>query len=467
MHDLNDAVKVVNVGLEGFYNDLKRLKVPVVRTEWRPPADGNRKSIENLARLRGPKIDAANARTVERMIKSRPLWIDVAVAGDAIPKMKHNMILHSGPPIDFGDMCDPQQRAIEGAAIFEGLAKGSSDLRRKIKEKKIVLSPNYALGSIGPMCGVISHSMNVIVTKNATYKNLAWSTFNEGKGSVLWMGAYDDTTIKRLRWMRDVLSPSLKAAIRQSKGGIDIFNIVAEGVQMGDEAHARSAACSALLLKRLYKLLLKTDLDKKRILEVADFIDSNNHFFLNLTLTACKVAADAAHGIKYSTVVTAMSRNGIDFAMRVGGVKDKWFISNTSPMNEAIYYSGYSPKDAAGDIGDSAIVETVGLGGMIIGAAPSICSFVGGTTAHSRRAMEVMQSICIGKNPKFGPATMNFMPAPIGIDVRKVVKTGIAPIINTGVLHRSSGVGQIGAGIARAPKEVFTKALNWMGKNYV
>lgn len=467
MSGLTNSVKVVNVGLEGFYNDLKSLNVPVVQAEWRPPANGDRKSIESLVKLRGPKIDAANAKTVERMIKSRPLWIDVAMAGDVIPKMKPGQILHSGPTIEFDRMCDPQQRAIEGAAIFESLAKNRGELKRKIKAGKIILTPNYVMGSIGPMCGVITYSMNVIVTHNAVYKNRTWSTFNEGKGNVLWMGSYDDTTIKRLRWMRDVFSPGLKEALRLSRGGIDIFNIIAEGVQMGDEVHARSAACSSILLRKLYKLLLNTNLDKKKILEIADFIDSNNHFFLNLTLTACKAAADAAHGVKNSTVVTAMSRNGVDFAIRVGGAGNRWFKSNTSPMDEAIYYSGYSAKDAAGDIGDSAIVETVGLGGMIIGAAPSISSFVGGTMEHSKRAMEVMQSICAGKNPRFGPASMNFMPAPVGIDVRKVVKSGVAPIIDTGVLHKSSGLGQIGAGIARAPKEVFYKALKWMGKNYV
>ncbi len=465
MNNLNQDLNVINLGLKCFHDSLESQNVPVTQVEWCPPAGGDQELIDHLVSLCSPEIDKANSLTIKRIIDSRPIWVDVARALDVIPGMKPNQILHSGPPIAFEDMCDPQQRAIEGAAVFEGLIKNRKELIQKVNDKKIILTPNYVMGSIGPMCGVISPSMCVMIGKDATHHNVTWSTFNEGKGNVLWMGTYDDNTIKRLQWMRDVLGPGLKAAINNSENGIDIFNIIAEGVQMGDEVHARSAACTSLLQRKLFPLLLKTGLTKKKILEIIEFIDSNNHFFLNLTLIGCKLAADAAHGVKHSTIVTAMSRNGVDFALRVGGVKDRWFIDKTAPMDEAIYYSGYSVNDAAGDIGDSAIVETVGLGGMIIPAAPSISSFVGGTLSDSIRTMENMQSICFASNQKFGPGSADFTPAPLGIDIRKVVKTGVAPVVDTGVLHKTSGIGQIGAGIARAPMDVFKKAVVYLGSD--
>ncbi len=466
MNNLNQELNVINLGLKCFHDSLESQNIPVTHVDWHPPAEGDKGLIDHLVKLSSPEIDKANKETVQRMIDSRPIWVDVSRALDVIPGMRPDQILHSGPPIAFEDMCDPQQRAIEGAAVFEGLVKSRKELIQKIDDKKITLTPNYIMGSIGPMCGVISASMFVMVGKNAAFHNVTWSTFNEGKGNVLWMGTYDDNTIKRLQWMRDVFGPGLKKAINQSENGIDIFNIIAEGVQMGDEVHARSAACTSLLQRRLFPLLLKTDLTKKSIFEIMEFIDSNNHFFLNLTLIGCKLAADAAHGIKHSTIVTAMSRNGVDFALRIGGAAKEWFIGKTAPMDEAIYYSGYSVDDAAGDIGDSAIVETVGLGGMIIPAAPSISSFVGGTLTDSVRTMKKMQSICFGSNQKFGPGSADFCPAPLGIDIRKVVKTGVVPIVDTGVLHKTSGVGQIGAGIARAPMEVFKKSLVYLGETY-
>jgi hypothetical protein len=455
---LADPISVVNLGLEGFSRELAAQGVPVVQVDWKPPAGGDPVLIDRLSRLQRPEIEEANLLTVKRMVESRPLWIDVQPALEAIPGLEPHTILHSGPPIAFGDMCDPQQRAVEGAAIFEGWVTSRAELERKLARRELLLRPNYELGSVGAMCGVVSPSMPMIVTENQPFGNRSWSTFNEGKGNVLWMGAYDGATIERLRWMRDVLGPALAAALRRADGGIDVFKLVSEGIQMGDEVHARSAACTLLLHRRLASLLLETDLDKKTIRSVLEFIGGNNHSFLSLTLTACKAAADAAHGVKHSTVVTAMSRNGVEFAIRVGGL-DEWFIAKTAPMDEAIYYSGYGSADAAGDIGDSAIVETAGLGGMIIGAAPSISSFVGGTVAHARRAMTTMRGICVGTNPKFAPSAVDFTPAPVGVDVRKVVRTGISPIIDTGVLHKASGVGQIGTGIARAPIDAFHRAL--------
>lgn len=462
MTNISQDIRVVNIGLEGFCSDLKEQGVASIQVDWRPPAGGDIELIDKLARLQRPEVEAANAETIARILAARPLWVDVQPAIEVIPGMESNNLLHSGPPIDFDDMCDPQQRAVEAAAIFEGWVSDRDDLHSRLKSGDIRLRPNYECGSVGAMCGVISPSMQVIVTENATRGNRSWSTFNEGKGNVIWMGTYNAGTIERLRWMRDVLAPGLRAALRTRDEGVDIFKIVSEGILMGDEVHARSAACTLLLLRQLAPMLLAADLEKDVIIRIVDFISQNNHSFLSLTLSACKVAADTAHGIPHSTVVTAMSRNGVDFALRVGGMKNTWHIAPTAPMDEAIYYSGYGPGDAAGDIGDSAIVETVGLGGMVIGAAPSISSFVGGTMRHSRQAMDAMRSICVGTNPAFAPGSVDFMPAPVGIDIRKVVRLGFTPIIDTGVLHKTSGVGQIGTGIARAPMEAFIRALRAM-----
>jgi hypothetical protein len=458
MSDLTVPVRVVNLGLEGFHRDLQAQGVPSVQVDWRPPAAGDPGLVDRLVRLQDPRVDAANAATLDRMLKSRPVWIDVARALDAIPGLTPHTILHSGPRIAFEDMCDPQQRAVEGAALFEGLIRAPEELPGKLRRKELVLRPNLELGSVGAMTGVISPSMPVVVTEDATHGNRTWTTFNEGKGNVIWMGAYDAATLDRLRWMRDVLGPTLREALRRSPEGLDIFKTIAEGLQMGDEVHARSAACTLLLQRWLVPLLLQTGAAAGVLRQVVEFLAGNNHSFLSLTITACKVSADAAHGIAHATVVTGMSRNGVEFALRVGGTEG-WAVAPTAPMDEAIYYSGYGPQDAAGDIGDSAIIETAGLGGMVIGAAPSISSFVGGGMARAREAMQGMRALCVGANPRFAPSAADFLQPAVGIDLRQVVRTGTTPIIDTGVLHKASGVGQIGTGIARAPLEVFHRAL--------
>lgn len=463
MSGINEHIAIVNVGLEKFQNELKSQNVPSIQVDWRPPAGGNKELINILCALQNPEVDKANEETVRRMVTSRPLLVDVRPAIEVIPGMQKNHILHSGPKIEFERMCDPQQRAVEAAAIFEGWCTDKASLESKLKSGDIVLANNYSFGAAGAMCGVITPSMPVMVVENREFGTTSWTTFNEGKGNVIWMGTYDKGTIERLRWMRDVFGPVMAKVLRAREEGIDIFKIISQGVTMGDEVHARSAACTLLLLKELLPGLLESDESKETINKVTQFIAGNNHSFLPLTIAGCKASAEAAHGVKNSTVVTAMSRNGVDFALRIGGL-DEWFIAPTAPMDEAIYYSGYGPEDAAGDIGDSAIVETLGLGGMVIGGAPSISSFVGGGMANSLKAMKVMQSICVASNPKFAPGAVDFTPAPIGIDLRKVMRLGITPIVDTGVLHKASGVGQIGTGIARAPMACFELALRGFGK---
>jgi hypothetical protein len=458
MSDLSTPVRVVNLGLAGFHEDLQSQGVPSVHVDWRPPAGGDPELIERLVQLQDPRVEAANAATLARLLAARPVWVDVQRALDAIPGLEPHTILHSGPPIAFEAMCDPQQRAVEGAALFEGLIAAPDELRGKLQRREIVLRPNYELGSVGAMTGVISPSMPVVVVEDVTHGNRSWTTFNEGKGNVIWMGAYDAATLERLRWMRDVLGPALRDAVRRSPEGLDVFKLVSEGVQMGDEVHARSAACTLLLGRWLVPLLLQADLPAGTIRRVVEFVSGNNHSFLSLTISACKVAADAAHGVPHATVVTGMSRNGVEFALRLGGAPG-WTLAPTAPMDEAIYYSGYGPQDAAGDIGDSAIIETAGLGAMVIGGAPSISSFVGGGMARAREAMLALRGLCVGANPRFAPSAVDFLQAPAGIDARQVLRLGTTPIIDTGVLHKASGVGQIGTGIARAPIEAFRKAL--------
>lgn len=463
MTGISEHMALVNVGLEKFYNELKSQNVEAIQVDWRPPALGKKELINVLCALATPEVDKANEETVRRMKASRPLWVDVQPAIKVIPGMQPNHILHSGPKIEFERMCDPQQRAVEAAAIFEGWCTDKASLVAKLKSGDIQLANNYAFGAAGAMCGVITPSMPVLVVENREFGTRSWTTFNEGKGNVIWMGTYDQGTIERLRWMRDVLGPVLGRAVRSKKEGIDIFKIISQGVLMGDEVHARSAACTLLLLRELLPLLLNSNESKETINAVTQFIGGNNHSFLPLTIAGCKASAEAAHGVPHSTIVTAMSRNGVDFALRIGGMNE-WFIAPTAPMDEAIYYSGYGPEDAAGDIGDSAIVETMGLGGMVIGGAPSISSFVGGGMANSLKSMKIMQRICASNNPKFAPGAVDFTPAPLGIDLRKVMRLGITPIVDTGVLHKASGVGQIGTGIARAPMACFELALRSIGK---
>lgn len=410
-------------------------------------------------------INAANALAVERILSAEPVLTSVGTALDAIPGMTPHTILHAGPPIDWQAMCDAMKRAVKGALIFEGLAQDSPGAEKLMKSKKIKLSPNHYHDSVGPMTGIISASMPVIITKDSSSGKTAYSTFNEGGGKVLWFGAVEEETIVRLRFMRDKFAPVMKKVLAKT-GGIPVWSVLAQGIQMGDECHNRHAASTNLFLKTVTEPLFSLGLPLEDALAAYRFIAGNSHFFLNITMTACKLAMDSARDIESSTIVTAMSRNGTEFGVRVSGLHDRWFIAPSPYLLDALYNPGYSAKDGAPDIGDSAIIETMGLGGFAIAAAPSMAAFAGGGFQESVNITKEMSLITTVKNPKFGIPSLDFEGTPTGIDIRKVVETGILPSINSAVVHKSSGAGQIGAGIVHAPYECFTQAVMAFGKSY-
>jgi Protein of unknown function (DUF1116) len=434
---------------------LYEQREPVAGTELK----GHR--VRYIAEL----INDANALAIERILSAEPVLADVDTALNVIPDMTPNTILHSGPPIDWETMCDPMKRAVRGALIFEGLAQNNSEAEKLMKSKKINLSQNHHHDSVGPMTGIISSSMPVIITKDLTSGKQAYSTFNEGGGKVLWFGAVDEETINRLRYIRDDFAPIMKKVIA-STGGIPSWSILAQGIQMGDECHNRHAASTNLFLKIITEPLFSLGLSLEPAIRAYRFIAGNSHFFLNITMTACKLAMDAARDISNSTIVTAMSRNGTEFGVRVSGLGDVWFIAPAPYLLDALYNPGYSAEDGAPDIGDSSIIETMGLGGFAIAAAPSMASFAGGGFRESVNITEEMGLITTVKNPKFGIPSLDFEGTPTGIDIRKVVETGILPSINSAVVHKSSGAGQIGAGIVHAPYECFTNAIRAFGENY-
>jgi hypothetical protein len=298
--------------------------------------------------------------------------------------------------------------------------------------------------------------------QNRERGNRAFATLNEGLGKVLRFGAYDESVLQRLRWFRDTLGPALGRAIRE-QGTIDLKSITAQALQMGDEVHNRNRAATSLFTRTLAPMLVQTA-DAATATDVLTFLRGNDHFFLNLSMAACKSAMDAAHGIEGSTVVTAMARNGVRFGVRLSGTGDAWFETSVG-VPDGLYFPGFGPDDANPDLGDSAITETSGIGGFAMAAAPAIVRFVGGTAEDALDFTREMYRITLARNSGYSLPPLGFAGTPTGIDARRVVETGVQPVINTGIAHREAGVGQIGAGIARAPLECFGAGLRAVGRS--
>ena len=451
---------VINVGVPLFYQDLLAQGVDVLKLEWKPPAGGNSQlvaALDQLDEIRD-KVDAGNAEAFQRINEARPYLEGLARARDVIPRMGERMLLHAGPPIEWARMSGPVRGAVIGAILYEGWAATPEEAEKMaVSEGQVTFSPCHEHDTVGPMAGLVSPSMPVFIIKNRTHGNISFATLNEGLGKVLRFGAFGPEVIARLKWMEEELYPTLKKAIDLS-GGIDLKGIIAQMLHMGDEGHNRNKSGTSMFFRIVAPLMLKTEVERDVIRRCLEFIDSNDHFFLNLSMPACKAVLDTAVGIPHSTLVTTMSRNGTDFGIRVAGTGKQWFTGPAGYV-EGLLFPGFSPKDANPDLGDSAITETAGIGGFAMGAAPAIVQFVGGSAPDAVEFSKLMYLITYGTNSMYTIPALDFRGTATGIDIRKVIDLGILPIINTGIAHKDAGVGQVGAGLVRPPKECFEKAL--------
>jgi hypothetical protein len=409
-------------------------------------------------------IEKANAEATERMMEARPVLVGMGKALAVIPGMRENLLLHAGPPITWERASGPMRGAITGALIFEEKAKDEAQAQALVESGEIELEPCHHHQAVGPMAGLISPSMSVYILENQTHGNKSFSNLNEGYGKVLRYGAYSKEVLDRLRWMEEVMAPVLDKAIKAS-GGIDIRALLAEALHMGDEGHNRNKAGSLLFTKTLAPFIVKATDDTDVASDIIRALGDNALSVLNPVMAACKAMVDAAHGIEGSTIVSVMARNGTDFGIRVSGLGDRWFTAPVATP-QGLYFPGFEAKDASGDIGDSTITETAGIGGFAMASAPAIVTFVSGTPQDAINATLEMYEICYSEHKYFSIPPLDFRGTPTGIDIRKVVEKGITPRVNTGIAHKNAGVGQVGAGLVRPPMSMFEEALVAFAEKY-
>jgi len=456
---LGHPPRVVSLGLGLFAEDLHRLGVPVVHLDWRPLAAASPELVSALERLESRKdvIERANAETFDRLVNGEPVLVDCRPAWEALD-LPPRTVLHAGPPIAWERMCEPVRAAVLCAIRYESWAANDDAATELVRAGHVRLEPCHHWKSVGPMTGMITSSMPVFVVENRAHGNRAHVTINEGLGKVLRFGANDASVIARLTWLAQEAGPLLGAALRAS-GGIPLRPLMAQALRMGDEMHQRNVAASALLARALMPHIARAADRHHAVARLAEFIAGNDQFFLNVAMAAGKALADPAAGVPHSTLVTVMARNGTDFGIRVSSLGERWF---TAPVNTPVglYFPGFSADDANPDMGDSAIVETIGLGGGAMAAAPAVARFVGaGGMTEALAATSEIEEICFAEHPHFRIPTLDERGAPAGIDVRRVVETGITPLINTGIAGRKAGTGQVGAGVVRAPLACFEQAV--------
>ncbi len=449
----------MTAGAELLAEAVASQAVDTLRVAWQPPA-GDAAALADVMADRRRR--AANEEALTRMLAAEATLVDVRPASEALG-LEPGQFLHAGPPVDWERASGPLRGALIGAMLLEGLADSPEAAEAALAAGDgVSWEPCHHRGAVGPMAGVVTPSMWVFELRDEVHGNTSWCSLNEGLGKVLRYGAYGPEVIDRLRWMGEVLGPLLQKAVRAG-GPVDVRAIVAQMIQMGDEGHNRNRAGTLMFLREVLPALIDSGAPSGEVAEAVRFVSGNDHFFLNLGMPACKLQTRAAADLPGSTVVTVMARNGTDFGIQTSGTGDTWF---TAPANtpEGLYLGSYGPEDANPDIGDSAITETAGIGGMSMATAPAIVRFVGGSVPDALATTQRMYDITVGENPAFAIPILEFRGAPTGIDVTAVVRSGVLPQINTGMAGRVAGTGQVGAGLVTPPMECFTQALDELAR---
>jgi len=407
------------------------------------------------------KIEAANAETLRRITAADPVLVDVAPAAEVIPGMRDRLMLHSGPPVDWAHMCGAQRGAAIGMCLFEGWAKDPKEAEGMIAAGEIAFEPNHHHSAVGPMAGTITSNMWVWVVENRAFGNRAYCRQVE---SFQQFGDYSRDALAALSTWRDVWGPALRAAVRKM-GGVPIKQMVARALLMGDEMHNRVVASSSIFSNAVAPVFVELGLPKEQVVSTLYYTGNHPFLFLGISMAAAKACADPARAVEASSVVTAMARNGTEFGVQVSGLDGEWFTA-PAPRVNGLLLPGWKEEDAGLDIGDSAITETVGWGGFVIGGAPGILSFTGGSAAQALAYSRDMRAISVGRSPDYLMPALDFEGTAVGIDIRKVVQTGMVPVIDTAIAHKEPGHGIIGGGIVRPPMECFTKALKRFAEKY-
>ncbi len=455
-------VHTANLGLDTMADSIGEQGVPVERIDWKP----TKGTVPNLMYTQsGVSIDDSNEEAVRRIMASKAVLTGMGIAKDVIPGMHARLILHAGPPVTWERMCGPTRGAVMGALMYEGFAKNEKEAESVARSGEFEFAPCHHFDTVGPMAGIVSPSMPVFIVENPVFGVKAYATQNEGLGKVLRYGGMGEEVYERLRWMEKVLYPNLANALEKLPEGVDLKNLIAQALHMGDECHNRNRAGTSLFMRAMAPSLLRVQKDAEEIAKIFEFINGNDHFFLNLSMPAGKAMLMPAEGIEGSTILTVMGRNGTDFGIRLASMPETWFTAPAGIV-DGLYLPGFSAEDANPDIGDSTITETAGFGGFAMAAAPAITQFVGGSPSLATAITKEMYEVTQTEHKDFTIPTLDFRGTPLGIDVRRVVETGILPRINTGIAHRDPGIGMVGAGMLRAPEKCFRDAFEMFNNKY-
>ncbi|MEA3117741.1 MAG: hypothetical protein QOI13_1011 [Paraburkholderia sp.] len=388
----------------------------------------------------------ANRLAVERIAATEPVLTGCERASVALG-LADGELGHAGPPFaSAAEIPAPVLNALTGAVLHERWAGNREAARAMIMRGEIRLRANHDLGTVSPMTGVVRPRQTVMRIENRAGSGVAHATLAEAGRRVLRFGFYDEAVAAGLDHLDQVVGPALARAL--PAGGLPLLPLIAEGVALGDDVHQRNIGGMYAFVRQL------SDLETS----LRAWLLGNPQHFLNYAMAGAKLALDRAHDIPDSSIVTAISRNGVSCGVRIAGCGERWFTAPAS-FPDGGFFAPHTPLDAQGDLGDSAIMEAYGLGGTIAHCSPELARLMQQDWQAASAVGHRMRSLFDSAHPTIAPALAGEAGAGLGLDAQRVVDAGEPIRIHTGIAHRDGVTGWIGIGVATASVACFDAAL--------
>ena len=456
MSELIGRIKAINLGLEGFGDGLRGQGVPVRQIDWRPPVDaGLLRSLEALSPEITAKVEAADQKAIAIMLAAEPHWVGIRRAIDVVPGMKPNLILHSGPPNDWEHLISTQKKGVVGGALHAGLAKTEKEAVGMIQSGEIELGSCNDHFCVGAGAGIVTANMVVNVSRDLKTGLEGYCIPFEGRVGLGVWGVYNPEVERNLREIEEEFGPAVTLALEKF-GAIDVRSIIARSMQMGDDIHTRQTAAGLILVSEIVPKLLDTGLDNKLINKCIAQFTATERWFHPLGMSGGMSIARGIKGIPYCSLVTSIAQNGVKTGIKVSHFGERWFTAPAPRFVGSYFSTQWGPEDAVPYMGDSTVTEVVGMGAFAAAAAPVVLRLRNGGWREAIAQSEEMKRITYGVNSNYPIPLLDFTGPGMGIDIRKVVETGIPPICHGGIISKEGG--QIGAGAARFPIEHYIAA---------
>ncbi|HEY4069750.1 MAG TPA: DUF1116 domain-containing protein [Burkholderiaceae bacterium] len=378
---------------------------------------------------------------IDAMLAVRPVLVGVEAARDALG-LRARELLHAGPP--FADPRHPPAALVSSivmTCLHEGWARDEAQAEALLRRGALTLIPAQSRDCVTPLAAVVAPNTPLFRVRDAGNDGATLhAPVSVVRGADTRMGTRDGGLLARLAARDRETAPALRALL-QRVGALDLWTPALHGLSHGDDLHSRTAAAN-----EAFAAAVREHGDAA----LAEAIAATPLFFLTPWMAAAALILRAGEGRDLPRLVSRAGGNGERFAIALAGAPERWIACAATPPQGPFIPSAPQGTPVLGAVGDSAVIDMLGLGGQRLAHAPEPFGLVQSRldADHGERARRLLLAPHPGLPQQW----------PIGVDVRRVVSQANPPFVMLAMIAADGKTGFLGRGGYRPPLDLFEEA---------